>query len=360
MGQSRRIPYSRLASLPLTGMHDVATHQGMASVPCSRIRRPGSSQRCEERRPNTSSVGESMTARHSSCRGSHALLLEAARYYPHPEARAHAVPLRGSCFWEPEVAVASSYRRPEVARKPRPKSADLCHHPKLPQDTASRRLAAHAPEAVKPARSTRAIEIEAPLEKIAGDQWLQSLEKRIERDARLAPGSLQAAEVEIKASARPERSNSAVRPMSAVRPSSAMRPCATPAWNQSSAVRPSSAMRARRPQSATLAEGTKAHLTMQERQEPLELCIVGAGPPLPRAAFPKHKNTVRKERILSSPDGARSEEEWQTLDVPDLGSEDSEDDPGRMASTFPPSPFYSGAQKHQVSPVSSTTSLVLP
>lgn len=297
---------------------------------------------------------------HSSYRCPDAPSFEAARHLPMPEARAHAAPLLhwsgyGSESWEPEVAAAAAFRKPEVMRKPRPKSADICHRQKVPPDLLSRRRSLADPVAQKPARSTQT-EIEAPPEKIAGDQWLQSLEKRIERVAKLAPGSLQAALAlarppvtprgpEVEAPARPERPGSAARPTSAMRPSSAARP--------SSAMR-TSGHPVSRPQSATLLEGAKARRTHQVRQQQagqLELRV--SGQPALRGASGEYKLGMRR-------DGSHFDEEWQQLGVPDLGSECSEEDSVRAAWLAPPSPFHQGIQKHQVSPVSSTTSLASP
>jgi len=283
-----------------------------------------------------------------------------------PEARPYAAqPLfrsRGYCAaesWEPEVSVPPGLRRVEPARKP------------------LQRRYVHA--------------VEAPPEKIAGDQWLQSLEKRMECISNLAPGSFQdalalprhtvekAPEVEFQAAAPPGRPTSGARPGSARRPSSAAVPSS--AMGSTPVARPTSAMRSRRPQSANLLQDAKTRRAnqVQQKQEGLELRVIGAGKPLPpqrrfvaqiqrrdppieRRQLPVSNNpSIQPVQCRASTLG---DEEWKQLGVPDVGIDEPTDDHWRtaMISNFfevaRPTPYHCGPQKLQVSPVESPRSSV--
>jgi hypothetical protein len=212
-----------------------------------------------------------------------------------------------------------------------------------------------------------------PVEKIAGDQWLQSLEKRIERVVNLAPGSLQAAAASTRPPVRTPVDDTEIdAAASAEKPS---RPAQS--------ARPSSAIRARRPQSANVI-ARRSHLA-QQQQEQKALRVVGAGQPgqaMPRVgqearASSEHRRvSIRLIRAPGAPavqpQGRRrasyasegddsvpvdpepvpADEEWNQLGVPeDTGSDCSEEDLAtRMAWLLPVSPLHSGPQKHQVSP----------
>lgn len=219
------------------------------------------------------------------------------------------------------------------------------------------------------------------MEKIAGDQWLQSLEKRIERVVNLAPGSLQAASAPTRPPVRTPVDDTEIdAAASAEKPS---RPAQS--------ARPSSAIRARRPQSANVI-ARRSHLA-QQQQEQKALRVVGAGQPgqaMPRVgqearASSEHRRVsirlirapgapavqpqgrrrasyasegddsvpvVRDDFVPVGPEPVPADEEWNQLGVPeDTGSDCSEEDLAtRMAWLLPVSPLHSGPQKHQVSP----------
>lgn len=310
------------------------------------VSRPQAGLICSRRPSGAGAPGKKASAASGASRrsGSEVRQPDAARRRLQLEGHAHHPAL------QPGAAVAP--------RRPRPKSAE-------PFGCATRAAQAmqlarqpSAPQTTPKSLALMGADNEADLDKIAGDQWIQSLERRIERVAKLEPGSLHDALL----LARPADPDAAEPPARQSRPTSAV----------ARAARPTSAVRTGRPQSATSAVGVKGRVFQQIQQVQPQLRVVGAQRQGPQRAH-CHQARQRKapERRQLVEERQQMDEEWTRLGVADVGGDsDSEEEEEETAPADVPlgaqlaawggedSLFRCGPrQRHQVSPASSCRSL---